>query len=174
MKTIKLTALTAALITMTAIAAAGCGFEDKTVKDGDSDADSSEYEGTDGDFSPIKLINVKEPSNWNPNSNRKPTAIHITYQRDPSGYVTLQWQTEEKDETAYIPKVWLARGADVKDADYSAYEQNVKMPYAEVLTATGIAEKILPKIVLLGRSRLYRAAMVGRNSAAGARRRILL
>ncbi len=144
MKTIKLAAMAAALAAVLLFAISGCGFSDKAAQDGD--VDSTEYETSDNDFAPIKLINVKEPSNWNPNTARKPTAIHITYQRDPSRYATLQWQTEEKDEASYVPKVWLARGSDVKDADYTVYEQTVKMPYAEALTATGSAEKYCQKL----------------------------
>lgn len=131
----------------------GCGFSDPASDASDGDADSPPSDG-DADLpdeeieaEALDLIEVTPPDNWNPTAARTPTAVHLTYQHDPADRITLQWQTEEKDETTYTPKVWLARASDIAGSDTDAFEEGVAMPWNADLTAEGIGVKYCSQYV---------------------------
>ena len=50
------------------------------------------------------------PPDWNPQKARTPRLVHMTYQRDPGGAVTMQWRTTH-DDADYVPRVWVAPAA---------------------------------------------------------------
>lgn len=127
------------LIVLMSMSLGGCAFHNQLhtdrvsdAPDGDSDAAS---DASDGDSDAASDL-VTAPDNWNPTAALTPTAIHMTYQRDPDTAITLQWQTASKD-AAYVPRVWLAKAARVPGADPAQFEQDVSMPFDATLTAAG-------------------------------------
>jgi hypothetical protein len=92
---------------------------------------------------------VKAPGDWNPTAARTPDAVHLTWQRDPSTTVTLQWQTGDKDQGAYVPKAWLARAQDVPGADPEALGEDAAadLPFNPALTATGTATRYCQELL---------------------------
>jgi len=137
-----------ALLLMLSLTAlfSGCAFSDKDFEE-EADGDTDHAVDGDGEHKPLELTTVNAPGNWNPTAARTPVDIHITWEHNPADAATLQWQTEEKGEKGYVPKIWLARAIDIEDADPALYEQDVEMPYTEVLTAEGMGSAYCQKLM---------------------------
>jgi hypothetical protein len=60
------------------------------------------------------------PQAWQTNDAREPVSIHMTWQRDPTTTLTLQWSTTENDLEAYKPFVWAVPSSEVEGSGAKA------------------------------------------------------
>ena len=73
------------------------------------------------------------PIVWQTTPANAPTAVHLTWQHDPSTSISVQWTTAVTDLAGYTPKVWF-------DTTANAGADGAKMTYAAAQTATGAGE----------------------------------
>lgn len=125
--------------------AAGCGetCESKCLSaDGDAEIETpgeTPESEEEPDGPPVEPM-ATAPESWNPDPARTPLYVHLTYQRDNDTAVTFQWQTEEKTEKGYQPKVWLVPADRVPDADPDRFDDDLAMPFDPSLTGVGSGE----------------------------------
>jgi hypothetical protein len=50
-------------------------------------------------------------------------------------------QTEDVDETAYVPKVWFVKESELEAKNLPLDEQTGELPYDDALTAQGVSER---------------------------------
>ena len=131
------------LLGMFLILVTACFFIACNEEESKTDGDAEQEEQSD-------LLSVTAPPNWNPNPHRTPKYLHMTYQHDPANHVTMQWQTEDVDEKKYIPKVWFIKADELNGVDPYKFDENVDMPYAERLVATGGNQKYCRLILCVG------------------------
>jgi hypothetical protein len=72
------------------------------------------------------------PADWNPDTQKKPKYIHLTWQNDPASTITAQWRTEQSSLEGYSPKIWVAPASLCKIEG-----SNVQLAYADGLWAAG-------------------------------------
>ena len=73
-----------------------------------------------------------EPESWTTNDDRDPSNLHLTWQRDPSTTVTIQWTTENPDLAGYTPLVWVVRADKVRGEG-----EQMELPYAPAYETEG-------------------------------------
>lgn len=100
-----------------------------------------------GDVPAPALVTGPPPSDWNPRPERTPRYVHLTWQHDPSRTLTFQWQTDDKDTAAYVPRVWLARADQVPGAEPTALGADVALPWSPELVHEGLAERYCQTLV---------------------------
>lgn len=126
------------LLAAIGVMAAGCEFKDPARDDGPAadvpsnpDPGGVADPGVPQDAPGSQTVQVAGPADWVTSPDRRPTAVHATWEGDPATTVVLQWQTAG-DPAGYVPMAWVVPAVDVDDAGPAA-----TMPFAPSMVRTG-------------------------------------
>jgi hypothetical protein len=125
------------------------GGDDAASGDDASEGDDADG-GDDATALPVDYIDVKAPDNWNPDAQLTPVHIHLTWTKDPSRSIAVQWKTDYNKRTGYTPKAWFMRAADAQvdgsvitmryNADYTVVGGGIV--YQETLSGQAMSEDV--------------------------------
>lgn len=135
------------LFSLAVLAAACGGFEDKSATADTADTTQVEASATEtapaetaqtdtlpGDAGDTggELVVLTGPGEWITDAQRTPINTHLTWQRDPSTTVTIQWTTLNTETDGYEPKVWFARADETTGAG-----EDMGIPYSDAYWTAG-------------------------------------
>lgn len=129
-----------ALVAWFVVWGGGCRFQDRPSngpdgigprQDAAEETRTPEVAENLGDEVPVQRpIGSPAQGNWISDEDLTPQYVHITFRKDPSDTMTLQWETRRKDPANYVPRAWVVKASEVPEADLTQFDVHPDLPIA--------------------------------------------